>query len=655
MTPASSARPRRRAAVLLSPVLAATVLLAAVLTGAPAAAAPARESAARPVELFPTDALTVPDPAQATGRRIALPRPDCATRPTDCALTALLDQLDGFDLDPRIAVRFDRPVDPSAASAAMVLLGGGRVTGVDRVVYDRATSTVFAHPVRQLDPGTTYRLVVLPSTRTGSAATTFTTQSATHGLEAMRRQLDSGAAYTRAGIPAPARGLRVERIVPAAGTTLEYLADAGNELTTTAVPGLPVPGAGEYVFGSYLAPSWLTADRLVPQAPTRGPGPVVRAQARLPFVLVVPAGTPPAGGWPVAVFGHGFTGLDTDVFRAARTTTEHGFATMVTDAVGHGSGPRSVWRATTGGQTITIPAYGRGVDLDGDGLIGTYEGIGPLPGPYAAVNFRDGLRQTVADLMSLVRAVGRGVDLDGDGAPDLRRTPVSYYGQSLGGIYGTMLGGVDPRVPALALNVAGGPITEITRLCPELRPLVAASLAQSVPSLLNGGVAHFTESLPLRGDPPVTDPAPGALAIQEFLSRTDWLDRSGSPETFAPLLRARPLPGRPAKRVLLQNVVGDETVPNPTTYTVLAAGDLFDRASLYRNDLTAQRDRNPHAFLFDLRFTEGALPGQRQLAVFLASGGRTVLDPDGAGPVWEVPIRDPRVLLRLNFPNPVHR
>jgi hypothetical protein len=243
-----------------------------------------------------------------------------------------------------------------------------------------------------------------------------------------------------------------------------------------------------------------------------------------------------------------------------------------------------------------------------------------------------------------VRAVGHGVDVDG--GTDVRPAGVSYFGQSLGGIYGTMLGGTDPRIRVLVLNVAGGPIAEVARLSPELRPLVAQGLAQNRPSLLNGGVAGFTESMPLRGDPPVTDPAPGAPAVQDFLADGAWLNRPGSPETFAPLL-AR-------KRVLLQHAVGDETVPNPTSYTLLAAGNLFGRDSLYRNDLTPERDRNPHSFLFDPRFVAGALPGQRQLTEFLAGGGRTVVDPDGAGAVWEVPIRDPAILLRLNFPNPVH-
>ena len=608
--------------------LAVAVLAAGLVT-----AAPASPVQAAPVSVFPSDTLTVRDLAQRTGRRVALPRPDCAARPTDCRVAALLDQLDGFDLDPRLALRFARPVDPIGVGSATTITGGGIRTGVDRIVYDRVTNTVYAHPARQLAPATTYRL------RSGTLTSTFTTMSATAGLTTMRRQLDSGFAFTYAGIPATARGLRIEHVAPVVGTTVTYSTDLGTRLDTATVPGVPVPGAGEYVFGSYLAPTWLTADRYIPQAPTRGPGPVPTGQARLPFVLVVPGGTPPPGGWPVAVFGHGFTGRVSDVFRASATNAARGIATIGTDVVGHGGGPRSTWTVTRDGVPTVLPAYGRSVDLDGNGTIGPFEGLGTPAGPYSAVNFRDGLRQTAADLMSLVRAVGRDVDLGGDGRADLRPTGVTYVGQSLGGIYGTILGGTDPRVGRLVLDVPGGPVTEIARLSPELRPLIAQALATAVPSLLNGGTAGFTESMPLRGDPPVLDPAPGALAIQAFLADTTWLDRAGSPEAFAPLLRR--------SHVLVQNAVGDQTVPNPTSYTLLAAGGLFGRESLYRNDLTAERGANPHAFLYDPRFPAGALPGQGQVTEFLATG--RVIDPDGPGPIWEVPVRDPAILRHLNF------
>ena len=43
------------------------------------------------------------------------------------------------------------------------------------------------------------------------------------------------------------------------------------------------------------------------------------------------------------------------------------------------------------------------------------------------------------------------------------------------------------------------------------------------------------------------------------------------------------------------------------------------------------------------------MPGQTQIVTFFASGGTTIIDPDGPGPVWEVPISDPSVLLSLQL------
>ena len=40
---------------------------------------------------FPTNLLTTPDATQITGLRVDLPRPDCATHPTDCADVAVLN------------------------------------------------------------------------------------------------------------------------------------------------------------------------------------------------------------------------------------------------------------------------------------------------------------------------------------------------------------------------------------------------------------------------------------------------------------------------------------------------------------------------------------------------------------------------------------
>jgi len=596
---------------------------------------------AEPVSVFPSDTLTVPDRSQLTGRRVALP-PDCAA-PISCGLVQQLNQLDGFDLDPRIAVRFSAPVDPAAAAERITVQQdrGGWRTGVDRVVWDPATNTLYAHPVEQLAPGTTYRLRVQGGPANKSLTDTFTTMSATDGLLDLRRQIDSGSAFRATGTTP---GLEVDGTFPASGTTVTWTQDRG---ATDVTSGVAIPEAGTgatLVFGSYDAPNWLTSEVTIPQTPTRDAGPAPVDARQLPFVAVLPAGTPPAGGWPVAVFGHGFTSNDTTVLLAAVANAQNGIATIGTNVVGHGYGPDSSYSVTSGGTTTPLPSYGRGVDQNGDGVIANTEGSSAT-GAATAQSSRDALRQTAADIMTLIRSVG-GTDVDGNGTPDLSGEDVTYFGQSFGGIYGTMLTGADPAVARSVLNVPGGPISEISRLSPSFRPLTAAALQAA--DLLNSADPtrnNFQEQLPLRGEGPVTATVPGALAIQDYLARSTWLSRPGSPETFAPLIAP--------ERVLFQVAFGDQTVPNPTAYTVIAAGDdLESRTSLYRNDKTANAGQNPHSFLLQLTIP-AALQGQAQVAAFLGRG--EVIDPDGAGPVWEVPIQDPRVLLQLNFDQPALR
>jgi len=618
----------RRTTVSVVGALALTLSVTAV---APSAlAGPAKPE---PLSVFPSDALTVRDPGQLTGRRVALPTAGCGA-PIACGLVQQLNQLDGFDLDPRIAVRFSGPVDPAEAAARITLqeAHGGRRTGVDRVVWDPATTTLFAHPAEQLAPGTTYRLKVQGGPGNKAVQDTFTTMSATDGLLDIQRQIDSGAAFRAVGINRP--GLQVQGAFPAAGTTVGWVTDRG--VTDPGPTPTPVPTAavgGTIVFGNFQAPSWLTPDVVIPQTPTRDGGPRPVEAERLPFVAVLPPGTPPAGGWPVAVFGHGFTSSTNAVFLAAVANAQNGIATIGTNVVGHGFGPDSAWLVTSGGQTTTVPAYGRGIDQDSDGDVESSEGSSAT-GASAAQSSRDALRQTVADNMTLIRSLG-GTDVDGNGTPDLSGRDVTYFGQSFGGIYGTMLTGVDRAVTRSVLNVPGGPISEIARLSPSFRPLTTASLQAA--GLLNSTDPtrnFFQEQLPLRGEGPVTLTVPGASAIQEYLARSTWLSRPGSPETFAPLIRP--------ERVLVQVAFADQTVPNPASYTLVDAGDLWSRTSLYRNDRATPPLPNPHSFLLVLTHPS-ALQGQAQVAAFLGRG--QVVDPDGAGPVWEVPISDPALLL----------
>jgi hypothetical protein len=232
--------------------------------------------------------------------------------------------------------------------------------------------------------------------------------------------------------------------------------------------------------------------------------------------------------------------------------------------------------------------------------------------------------------------------VDGDGTPDLDATRIYYAGQSFGGIYGTMILGVEPSIRAGVPNVPGGSIIEIVRLSPVFRALGGIALATRVPSLINvadpSGIA-FNENIPLRNLPPLVNTVPGAMAIQAALERNEWVQQSGNPVSYAPYIRLRPLPGQAPKPVLIQFARGDQTVPNPTTTAIVRAGALQDR-----NDLAHAANpavpKNPHTFLTNIATPAAAgfaVAAQTQIAVFFASNGATVIDPDGAGPFFEVP------------------
>ena len=81
---------------------------------------------------------------------------------------------------------------------------------------------------------------------------------------------------------------------------------------------------------------------------------------------------------------------------------------------------------------------------------------------------------------------------------------------------------------------------------------------------------------------------------------------------------------------------------------VLRAGGLADTATLFRNDLAVKINNavphNPHTFLTNIGSAAGApfaVAAQTQIAIFFASHGTVVIDPDGPGPLFEVPVALP--------------
>jgi len=661
---------------------------------------------------FPSDRFTVDDHDQKTGLRVSLPKPpDCVTRRSDCEDIAVINTLDGFNLQPRLSIPFSRAIDVSTVNSNTVFLirlghghgHGGDPIGINQIVWDPATNTLHAESDELLDQHTRYLLMVTDGVRgadgrrvTGEAfedflddgkhkdhhggslgdyrrdlrealdkvkirghrvvaASVFSTLSATAVLEKIRHEIKQSR-------PQPATVLGSFPLTSLNPLSIQWrrqvrkFPNPANPndplfvLSTFPVAALGIfPDVGSVAFGSFESPDWeRMPEGFIPPVGTRTGVPAVQRTNTLYFNLVIPAGTAPAGGWPVAIFGHGFTDSKQGApIAVASTFAHHGIATIAINVVGHGGGDAGTLTITPNvGAPVTIPDGGRGIDQNGNGTIDSTEGSSAAP-PRGIIGNRDGLRQTVADLMQLVRVIETG------GIPGLSHRRIYYAGQSFGGIYGVKLLALEDSIRAGVPNVPGGPIIEIARLSPSFRALVGIALATRVPSLLNAGglvppAWGFNENIPLRNQAAVINTVPGAMAIQEVLDNTEWVSQSGNPVAYAPHLRKRPLHETDPPPVIIQFAKGDQTVPNPTASAIFRAGDLKDRSTYFRNDLVRAAipgaQTNPHTFLTNIAAVPDiaalAIAAQLQIAIFFESDGTVIVDPDGAGPFFEVPIKD---------------
>lgn len=675
---------------------------------------------------FPSDRFTALDAQQLTGLRVNVPLPNCATNPSDCADLTLVNQLDGFNLQPRLAVAFDGAIDVSTVNSNTVFLvqvpssfkvdGDAfhgfqpNIIGINQIVWDPVSLTLFAesdqhltqrssyllvvttgvhdaagnpiqasHDFRDLnasdsadarlrlyrqilssliDNGTLHRIAPGLDKKDIAAASLFTTESATATLESIREQIKAAAAPTVNFNLGSGGAKTVFPVNTISGLTWNVQALTVGPLIPTslnaALGALQVfPGSvGTLAFGKFSGTHWQNANVFIPQVPTRQSVPA-QGTEDIFFNLFIPSGPRPTNGWPVAIFGHGFTDSKQGApFAVASTLAHNGIASIAINVVGHGFGPNSTLTVQQGTTATTFLEGGRGFDQDGNGQITSAEGSSTFfASAQGTIGSRDALQQTVANLMELVRAIQGGIDANGDGLPDLDANRIYYAGQSFGGIYGTIFMGIEPDVRAGVPNVPGGPIIDIVRLSPSFQLLLTQALAVRVPSLLNAGPPiFFNDNSPLRNLPPVTNNVPGAVAIQTVEDTSRWLSQAGDPVAWAPFIRKNPLPGDLAKSVIIQFARGDKTVPNPTATALIRSGDLTDRATFYRNDIAFPLGlglNNPHTFLTSLP-KPIAIEPQIQIGVFFATDGALTIDPDSVGllpasvpPLFETPIAGP--------------
>src|SRR3954452_5691877 len=327
------------------PSLLRAAALAALVLAFPATAF-AKTHALQP---FPTNLDTVSDATQVTGLRVNLPMPDCAAFPSDCADDAVLNTLDGFNIQPRISIPFDAAIDPATVSSSTIFLvgPGHKVVGINQAVWEPLTNTLHVETDQQLMSATTYLLVATRGLRdmrgkplgkfrddvededddgnqdrdddTGghgntvdqsyrtqlrnalkaeridrddvAAASLFTTQSITPISTKIRSQLQATPVSFVDG------GIRdVFPLATVAGIDWNQQTKTTGPLVTAHLPTPALVGVGTIAFGTYASPDYENADEVIPAVGSLTGTPAVQSVNNLQFTVFLPLGAPPAGG-----------------------------------------------------------------------------------------------------------------------------------------------------------------------------------------------------------------------------------------------------------------------------------------------------------------------------------------------------------------------
>src|SRR6266542_3845250 len=473
---------------------------------------------------FPTDRFTLTDSAQNTDQRVNLPMPNCAASPSNCGDVALLNQLDGFNIQPRISIPFDGAIDPSTVNNNTVFLiriadtsnpttFNPQIVGINQVVWDTLTNTLFLKSDQQLDQHTTYLLIVTKGVHDSAgdpieADDSFVNfrhtlnfgQTKDPELKSYRKTLidlldddvlatlppgllssDIAVAsiFTTGSVTSTLEKIR-DQIKVASAPTASFSLGVHGENTVFPVSSIigilfgrqqNIGGALDKVaFGKFSAKNFETAGGFIPAVPTRTGVPAVQSTGDVYFNLFIPAGSRPANGWPVAIFAHGFgNNKNSSPFAVASTLAHNGIATLSINSVGHGFGPAGTLTVIQGSGSVVLSAGGRGVDLNASGTIDSFEGL-LATGAQIDIAARDGVQQTVADLMQVVRMIQGGVDVDNTGSASLEANRIYMFGQSLGGVIGTVFMGIEPDIKAGVPIVPGGTSVDVALLSESNRP-----------------------------------------------------------------------------------------------------------------------------------------------------------------------------------------
>lgn len=307
---------------------------------------------------------------------------------------------------------------------------------------------------------------------------------------------------------------------------------------------------------------WVADPSLAPIVPIR-------------FVMVVPKGTPPEGGWPMVIAQHGVGGRNSprigvnDAFCLgwAEAFNARGMGCIGIDATSHGS--RGPFTAFFNVENLPV--------------------------------LRENFREMTFDLLQL-EAAAPTIDLDGDGVSEVNPT-LRYFGNSLGSIFGSSFVPLSNRTSTAALNVPGAGLGNLI-VSENLQDLIG--LLISAQTGISFDTPEYYAAFPLF-----------RVAAQPFFD-------TGDPINIAHVLKRE-------VNVLQQAGKGDQIIPNDTSIDLSHAlglsttGDdrhvftLFDPAQFLSPEKAA--GYNGHNIMWDIK------PIRDQTLTFLESDGTQTLRP----------------------------
>jgi pimeloyl-ACP methyl ester carboxylesterase len=297
---------------------------------------------------------------------------------------------------------------------------------------------------------------------------------------------------------------------------------------------LPNPLAG----GAPIPGQWSD-----PLAPTEQGGEQIQA------LVFIPASPAPATGWPTVVFGHGLTSSKTALAAIAPQlagSPEH-FASIAIDFVDHGS---------------------RAIKITNDGACATETDPSANPECFQPVisadlgQTRDNFRQTILDLQRVVKVAKycgthpcTSATASGTGpTPSTFKVDpahIVYMGQSLGGIIGTTTTATSPDIVSSVLDVPAVGLVDVLEHTDTLQIRCALVDALIDAGVLVGNKSSTASPLCANED---WQAQPG---YQQFSGIARWvLDPADGANFMSRLL---------TKKFLIQEVVGDQVVPNYAT------------------------------------------------------------------------------------------